>query len=61
MIDINHCPSSLDEGFTTYCPKAGRTLFDGHKVNPYLDFEFDGVRDRQFIIDAIHRISVSGV
>ena len=61
MIDIKHCPSCLDEGFTTYSPRATRTLFDGHKVSPYLDFEFDGVRDRQLIIDAMHRISVSGV
>lgn len=61
MIDIKHCPSYLDEGFTTYSPKAARTLFDGHKVSPYLDFEFDGVRDKQLIIDAMHRISVSGV
>ena len=61
MIDITNCPSCLDEGFTTYSPKAARTLFDGHKVSPYLDFEFDGVRDRQLIIDAMHRISVSGV
>lgn len=61
MIDIKHCPSLLDEGFSTYSPKAARALFDGHKVSPYLDFEFDGVRDRQLIIDAMHRISVSGV
>ena len=61
MIDIKHCPSSLDEGFTTYSPKAARTLFDGRKVSPYLDFEFDGVRDKQLMIDAMHRISVSGV
>ena len=61
MIDIKHCPSCLDEGFTTYSPKAARTLFDGRKVSPYLDFEFDGVRDNQLIIDAMRRISVSGV
>ena len=61
MIDIKHCPSCLDEGFTTYSPKAARTLFDGHKVSPYLDFEFDGFRDRQLMIEAMHRISVSGV
>ena len=30
-------------------------------MSPYLDFEFDGVRDKQLIIDAMHRISVSGV
>ena len=61
MIDIKHCPSCLDEGFSTYSPKASRALFDGHKVSHLLDFEFDGVRDRQLIIDAMHRISVSGV
>lgn len=61
MIDIKHCPSCLDEGFTTYSPKTARTLFDGRKVSPHLDFEFDGIRDKQLIIDAMHRISVSGV
>lgn len=61
MIDIKHCPSLLEEGFSTYSPKASRALFDGHKVSHLLDFEFDGVRDRQLIIDAMHRISVSGV
>ena len=61
MIDIKHCPSCLDEGFPTYSPKAARTLFDGRKVSPYLDFEFDGVRDKQLMMDAMHRISVSGV
>lgn len=61
MIDIKHCPSCLDDGFITYSPKAARILFDGHKVSPYLDFEFDGVRDRQLMIEAMHRISVSGV
>ena len=30
-------------------------------MSPYLNFEFDGVRDKQLIIDAMHRISVSGV
>ena len=61
MIDIKHCSSLLEEGFSTYSPKASRALFDGHKVSHLLDFEFDGVRDRQLIIDAMHRISVSGV
>ena len=61
MIDSKHCPSCLAEGFTTYSPKAARTLFDGRKVSPYLDFEFDGVGDKQLFIDAMRRISVSGV
>ncbi len=61
MIDIKHCPSLLEEGFSTYSPKASRALFDGHKVSHLLDFEFDGVRDKERMIDAMHRISVSGV
>ena len=61
MIDIKHCPSCLDEGFSTYCPKANKSLFDGQKVSPYLDFELDGVRNKRLFIEAMHRISVSGV
>lgn len=61
MINIKYCPSCLDEGFTTYSPKAARILFDGRKVSPYLNFELDGVRDKRLFIEAMHRISVSGV
>lgn len=61
MIDIQCCPSCLDEGYTTYCPNAIKSLFGGVKVSPYLDFELENVRNRQTIIDAMHRISVSGV
>ena len=61
MIDIKYCPSCLDEGFSTYSPRAARALFDGHKVDPHLNFEFEGARDKHFIMDAMSRISVSGV
>ena len=61
MIDIKHCPSCLDEGFSTYSPKAARALFDGHKVSHQMDFEIDGLHNKPEIVEAMHRISVSGV
>ncbi len=61
MIDIKHCPSCLDEGFSTYSPRAARALFDGHKVSHQLDFDIDGLHNKPEIIEAMHRISVSGV
>ena len=61
MIDIKHCPSCLDDGFSTYSPKAARALFDGHKVSHQLDFDIDGLHDLPEMVEAMHRISVSGV
>lgn len=61
MIDINYCPSLLKDGFTTYSPKASNLLFNRVKVSPYLDFELEEIKNTGLIIDAIHRISVSGV
>lgn len=61
MTDIHYCPSSLAEGFTTYSPKAVKRLFDGKKVSHILDFDIDQARSRKEIIEAMHRISVSGV
>lgn len=61
MIEISCCPSTLMEGFTTYSPKGSRKLFDGQKVNPILEFDIDEFRNTPDVLDAIHRISVSGV
>lgn len=61
MTEIKSCPSLLIEGFDTYSPKATRTLFDGIKVNPILDFNIDEFRTAGEIAEAMHRISVSGV
>ncbi len=61
MIEIRNCPSSLNEGFTTYCPEAAKSLFDGLTVSPILDFDIDEFRSVGEIAEAIHRISVSGV
>lgn len=53
MIDIQCCPSCLDEGYTTYCPNAIKSLFGGVKVSPYLDFELENVRNRQTFLELI--------
>ncbi len=61
MIEIHSCPSDLSEGFDTYSPAARRKLFGGKKVSPILDFGIDNFRQREEIIGAVNRISVSGV
>ncbi len=61
MIEIEHCPSTLKEGFKTYSPKALKTLFDGKKVSHILDFNIDEFRNGTSLEDAMHRLSVSGV
>lgn len=61
MIEIKNCPSSLLEGFDTYSPKAAQSLFGRTKVNPVLGFDIDEFRNVGEMVDAMHRISVSGV
>lgn len=61
MTEILNCPSSLAEGWSTYSPKARKTLFDGQKVSHFLDFNIDEFRTTGAVADAMHRISVSGV
>lgn len=61
MIEIRNCPSLLLKGYDSYSPKAAKSLFNGSKVNPNLDFNIDEFRDAGEIVSAMHRISVSGV
>ena len=61
MIEIKNCPSSLQEGFDTYSPKASKLLFGANKISPILDFNIDEFRNIGEIVEAMHRISVSGV
>lgn len=61
MIEIRNCPSSLRPGHDTYSQKASRQLFGDPKVSPILNFNIDEFRDIGEFIDAMHRISVSGV
>lgn len=60
MTEIKCCPSSLQEGYDTYSPKALKTLFGGKKVNPILGFNIDEFRNVKEMTAAMHRISVSG-
>ena len=39
MIELNVCPSTLQEGFSTYSPTALKQLFDGQPVSHILDFD----------------------
>lgn len=61
MIEIKRCPSSLQEGYETYSPKALKVLFDGKKVSHLLDFNIEEFRSGTSLEEAMHRISVSGV
>lgn len=60
MINLNICPSTLKDGFSTYCPAAVKSLFDGNKVShifPGASPEDGGSADS---IRNIGRISLSG-
>lgn len=61
MKDINRCPSLLLDGFSSYSPKACRTLFDGKKVSHILGIKIDELCSNPDIGGAMGRISVSGV
>ncbi|MCD8297349.1 MAG: HipA domain-containing protein [Prevotella sp.] len=61
MKEINNCPSTLLEGFDTYSPKAAKLLFDGKRVSHVLDFDLEEIQDTTYLVEAQHRISVSGV
>ena len=60
MKELNHCPSTLADGFSTYSPIACKKLFDGQKVSHLLDFEIDEISKTSETMTAMRRISVSG-
>lgn len=63
MTEINVCPSTLQEGFTSYSPTARKLLFDGKAVSHVLDFDSpnnDGA-DNEAYLKNVGRISLSGV
>jgi len=56
---IDRCPACLKPGFETYCNPCLKKLFNGKKVNHYLDFtrpEFNTAK-----LDRSNRLSISGV
>lgn len=62
IINITCCPSSLQEGFSTYSPSSLKKLFDGRKVSHILNFASpssgnDATRDA---IENAGRLSLSG-
>ena len=62
-IEINVCPGTLAEGFTTYSPRCRKEMFDGKKVNHILSFsspQKEGAQQQLFIENKT-RISISGV
>ena len=59
MKALTVCPGHLAEGFDKYCPSCMRKLFDGKRVNPWLDFDYD--TDSADMAESINQLSVSGV
>lgn len=60
-MNVNVCPSTLAQGFTTYSPVAVRRLFDGLRISHELTFGIDSFRNSPDLQNAMHRISISGV
>lgn len=62
MIQLKVCPSTLAEGYDTYCPAARRALFDGAKVSHCLNVHSPANDDReaQEALKNVGRISLSG-
>lgn len=62
MIQLHVCPSTLAEGFDTYSPSARKLLFDGNKVNHYMDMSSPDTDDIQIkeTLSNVGRISLSG-
>lgn len=60
-MNINVCPSTLAQGFSTYSPVAVRRLFDGLRISHELTFGIDSFRNTPYFQNAMHRISISGV
>lgn len=60
MVQLKVCPSTLQEGYAAYSPQAIKRLFDGHKVSPFLDFDFEKDVHRESISSNMGRVSVSG-
>ncbi len=59
MRKIEVCPGTLASGFDKYSPKCIRNMFDGVRINPVVDFNYD--TNHADFIAAVNRISISGV
>ena len=61
--EINYCPSTLAECFSTYSPTALRNLFNRKKVSPILPYQPPNENEEvvEQFIENRKRISISGV
>jgi serine/threonine-protein kinase HipA len=61
--EINVCPGTLAEGFSSYSPSCLRNLFDGRKVSHILPFDSPQKNETEAALFAKNRerISISGV
>lgn len=61
MRELNICPSTLQEGFSTYSPTALKQLFDGQPVSHILDFDSPNNEsaDNEAYVKNVGRISLS--
>ena len=63
MKELKICPSTLQEGYNTYSPKALRHLFNGKKVSHQLKYIVSDAKkeQRKLLNENRTRISISGV
>ena len=61
--NINICPSTLQQGYTTYSPLALRYLFNRREVSHILNFNRDkkNTNNQNLLVENKTRISISGV
>lgn len=61
--EINVCPGTLADGFSSYSPSCLRHLFDGRKVSHILPFDSPqkSESDASLFVENRQRISISGV
>lgn len=62
-MEITRCPSTLNEGFSTYSPVALKNLFAGKKVSHILPYDSPekNEADNELFIENVEHISISGV
>jgi serine/threonine-protein kinase HipA len=63
MKELSTCPSTLQEGYTSYSPKALRHLFNGKKVSHQLKYFIREAKNeqRKLLTENRTSISISGV
>lgn len=60
MNAIEVCPSTLKPGYSTYSPRAVKTLFDGVAVSPIIDIDFEDDQDHLQAVENMSNMSISG-